>query len=155
MINFLRLVAWMAALTRGSSQAFTVERSMISKPGGSTSASSGIVGPHILRAAVVGHHQRQLQHACGLGQGHCVVLQLSDGNVTHPAVQADLVIDEYHGSILTRETLGKLVCGHRPSSKTSHDGFGFALGGNRQDATSSGIECNRHKRRSFPFKLHP
>jgi hypothetical protein len=53
------------------------------------------------------------------------VLQLSDGNVTHPAVQADLVIDEYHGSIFTRETLGKLVCGHRPSSKTSHDGFGL------------------------------
>ena len=53
MINFLRPVASIAALTRGSSQAFTVERSMISKSWGSASTSSGIVGPHILRAAVV------------------------------------------------------------------------------------------------------
>ena len=44
-IFFLRPVAWIAALTRGSSHAFTVERSMISKSGGSTSASSGIVAP--------------------------------------------------------------------------------------------------------------
>jgi hypothetical protein len=53
------------------------------------------------------------------------VLQLSEGNVAHAAVQADLVIDEYHGSIFTRETLGKLVCGHQPSSKTSQGGFGL------------------------------
>jgi hypothetical protein len=53
MINFLRPVAWIAAFTRGSSQAFTVERSIISRSGGSTAASSGMVGPHILRAAVV------------------------------------------------------------------------------------------------------
>ena len=43
MINFSRPVACIAALTRGSSQAFAVERSMISKSGDSASASSGIV----------------------------------------------------------------------------------------------------------------
>ena len=42
------------------------------------------------------------------------MLQLSQGNVTHPAIQADLVIDEHHGSVFTRETLGKFVCGHGP-----------------------------------------
>ena len=70
-------------------------------------------------AWIAGHHQRQLQHACGLGQGHDVVLQLTKKDVTHPAVQADLVIDEYNGSIFAREALGKLICGHRSSSKIS------------------------------------
>jgi len=89
----------------GSSQAFTVERSMISGSGGSTSTSSGIVGPLRTPGRGGGHHQRQLEHACGPGQGHYVVLQLRDGNVTHPVVQANLVIDKYNGSIFTRETL--------------------------------------------------
>ena len=50
-----------------------------------------------------GHHQRELEHKCGLCRGHYVVLQLSEGNVTHSAVQADLVIDEYHGGTFTRD----------------------------------------------------
>src|SRR5256885_15299143 len=52
MISFLRPVASIAAATLGSSQALTVDRSMILMPG-RASTSSGNVGPHMLSRAVV------------------------------------------------------------------------------------------------------
>jgi hypothetical protein len=51
-ISFLRPVASIALATRASSNALTDERSMISTPG-RASASSGIVGHHMLSRAVV------------------------------------------------------------------------------------------------------
>ena len=51
-ISFLRSVRSMAFATVGSSNALTVERSMIFTPG-SASTSSGNVGPHMLSRAVV------------------------------------------------------------------------------------------------------
>jgi len=65
MISFLRPVARIAALTLGSSQAFTVERSMISRSGGEYLGQLGNDrSPHAASSGG-GYHQRQPQHLSG------------------------------------------------------------------------------------------
>jgi hypothetical protein len=68
-----------------------------------TSASSAIVGPHVLWAAVVDTTSGSLNTSAAFAEATTLCFQLSEGNVTHSAVQADLVIDEYHGGIFTRD----------------------------------------------------
>src|SRR5438034_7255218 len=96
MISFLRPVASIAAATLGSSQALTVDRSMILMPG-RASTSSGKV-PHAVSGGG-GYDDRQLQRFRCLRQRDHIVLQLARRIIADACHEADLVVDENDSGI--------------------------------------------------------
>src|SRR6058998_2672847 len=97
-MSFLRPVAAMAFTMCGSSQAFTVVRSIISTPD-KTSVSSGIVGPQRL-SREVGDYGGNAKHFSRLRQPHYVVLELRDVDVPDSREQAELMVDEQQRRVI-------------------------------------------------------